>query len=63
MRRSEFDERMRERFGTYAESLLHDLVLPGLGRTGAAALEAGEDPRTVWRAVCDSKELADTDRP
>lgn len=55
---SEFEARLHERFGTYADSLLRDLVLPGLGgRTGREALAAGVDPREVWRALCDAKEV------
>jgi hypothetical protein len=58
MRQSEFDQRVSERFGRYADSLLRDLVLPELGgRTGNEALAAGTDPRDVWRALCDAKEV------
>ncbi len=35
------------------DSLLTDHVLPSMGgRTGAQAIEAGVDPRDVWRALC-----------
>ena len=63
MRVSEFEQRMAERFGSYAESLLRDLVLAGLGsRTGYEALAAGVDPRDVWRAICDTKEVPVAER-
>ena len=41
-------------FGTtYAVSVLADHVLSALGgRTAAQAIEDGEDPRDVWRALC-----------
>lgn len=50
---------MREQFGdTYAESVARDQVLAGLGsRTPAEALQAGEDAKVVWRAVCDAFEI------
>jgi hypothetical protein len=63
MRISEFEQRLAERFGGYADSLLRDLVLPGLqGRTGNEALAAGFDPRDVWRALCDAKEVPVNER-
>jgi predicted metalloprotease len=59
VRRTEFWRRMRQHFGdSYAESLAHDYVIAALGgRTVAEALAAGEDARTVWRAVCDAMGL------
>ena len=47
---------MREQFGdVYAESLAKDYVLSNLGeRTVNKALADGEDPKVVWRAVCDT---------
>jgi hypothetical protein len=42
------------RFGTtYGSSVLVDHVLTGFGgRTAAQAIEAGIEPRDVWRALC-----------
>lgn len=63
MRQSDFEQRLADRFGRYADSLLRDLVLPGLGgRTGTEALAAGADPREVWRALCDAKEVPPHER-
>ena len=47
---------MRAQFGeTYAESVAKDQVLAALGdRTVNQALADGEEPKTVWRAVCDT---------
>lgn len=53
MRLTEFRELLSEEFGTIrGDSLLIDHVLPGIGRTGAQAIEDGVDPREVWRAMC-----------
>ncbi|MEU1429611.1 DUF3046 domain-containing protein [Nocardia sp. NPDC056611] len=53
MRLTEFQELMHTEFGTArADALLADHVLPSMGRTGAQAIEAGVDPRDVWRALC-----------
>jgi Protein of unknown function (DUF3046) len=51
-----FWERMRAQFGeTYAESVAKDQVLRELGdRTVNQALAEGEDPKNVWRAVCEA---------
>jgi hypothetical protein len=56
VRLTDFWELMRAQFGeTYAESVAKDQVLATLGdRTVNQALADGEDPKTVWRAVCDS---------
>lgn len=55
VRLTEFWERMQERFGpAYADSVARDQVIGGLGnRTAREALEAGEDVRAVWLAVCE----------
>ncbi len=47
---------MRAQFGdSYAASVAKDYVLAGLGgRTADQALAAGENPKTVWRAVCEA---------
>ena len=59
MRHSEFWRLAEEEFGAgYARSLAADLVIGALGsRTAQAALDAGEDPRAVWFALCDAKEV------
>ena len=62
MRLTEFWARMREQFGdVYAESLAKDYVLSNLdGRTVNKALADGEDPKVVWRAVCDTFNVPDS---
>lgn len=54
VRLTEFHERVVLRFGAaYGSSVLVDHVLTGLnGRTAAQAIEAGVEPRDVWRALC-----------
>ncbi|BBZ28026.1 hypothetical protein MMAD_23210 [Mycolicibacterium madagascariense] len=54
MRLTEFHELVAGQFGEMrGASLLVDHVLTSLGgRTGAQAIEAGVDPREVWRALC-----------
>ncbi|MFD4265093.1 DUF3046 domain-containing protein [Rhodococcus sp. NPDC058481] len=54
MRLTEFNEMVHGEFGRlYGESLLVDHVLISLGgKTAAEAIEAGRDPREVWRALC-----------
>ena len=56
MRLTVFWERMRAQFGeAYAESVAKDQVIAALGdRTVNQALANGEDPKTVWRAVCET---------
>jgi hypothetical protein len=51
-----FWELMRAQFGeTYAESVAKDQVLATLGdRTVNQAFADGEDPKIVWRAVCET---------
>jgi hypothetical protein len=47
----------------YAASWARDQVLGSLGgRTVQGALEAGVDPKAVWRAVCDALELPARER-
>ncbi|HJZ08728.1 MAG: DUF3046 domain-containing protein [Trebonia sp.] len=62
MRLTEFWARMKEQFGdVYAESLAKDYVLSNLGgRTVNKALADGEDPKVVWRAVCDTFNVPDS---
>jgi hypothetical protein len=53
VRLTEFNERVTGQFGAaYGASVLVDHVLSGIGRTAAEAIEAGVDPRDVWRALC-----------
>lgn len=54
MRITEFNERVTGQFGAaYGSSVLVDHVLSVLGgRTAAEAIEAGVEPRDVWRALC-----------
>ena len=54
VRLTEFRELVDGQFGRVrGASLLVDHVLSGLGgRTAAQAIEAGIDPRDVWRALC-----------
>ncbi|MCP9624096.1 DUF3046 domain-containing protein [Nocardia otitidiscaviarum] len=53
MRLTEFQELLYTEFGTArGDALLSDHVLPSMGKTGAQAIEAGIDPRDVWRALC-----------
>lgn len=46
----------------YGRSLVSDLVLGGLGCTGAEALARGVAPREVWNALCDETEATDQQR-
>ena len=54
MRLTEFQELVRTEFGPLkGDTVLRDHVLTQLGgRTARAAIEAGEDPRDVWWALC-----------
>jgi len=54
VRLTEFNERVTGLFGAgYGASVLVDHVLSALGgRTAAEAIEAGAEPRDVWRALC-----------
>ncbi|MBJ8345009.1 DUF3046 domain-containing protein [Antrihabitans sp. YC2-6] len=53
MRLTDFRELVQTEFGTArGDAILTDHVLPKFGRTGAQAIEAGIDPREVWRAMC-----------
>ena len=55
---------MERVFGpAYADSLARDQVLSTLGgRTVAEALAAGEDTKTVWRAVCEGLQVPHSER-
>jgi hypothetical protein len=54
VRLTEFHELVEAQFGSVrGGSLLVDHVLTRLGgRTAVQAIEAGTDPRDVWRALC-----------
>jgi hypothetical protein len=54
VRLTQFRQLMADEFGSpRASSLAVDHVFTGLGgRTVNEALEAGEDPKDVWRVVC-----------
>lgn len=59
MRYSEFWDLVDDVFGPrIGRTLVTDQVLGPLGeRTGAQALEDGEEPRVVWRALCDAMDV------
>ncbi|HEY4614467.1 MAG TPA: DUF3046 domain-containing protein [Citricoccus sp.] len=63
MRLSEFRRLMDEEFGpANAGVIASSLVLPTLDTTADAALEAGWDPRRVWREVCDLQDVPESRR-
>jgi hypothetical protein len=64
VRLTEFWRRMEHHLGPgYADSWARDQVLQSLaGRTVHQALDAGEDPKVVWRAVCDVLRLPASER-
>jgi hypothetical protein len=64
VRLTEFWRRMELHLGAaYADSWALDQVLAGLSwRTVHQALDAGEDPKLVWRAVCDALRLPASER-
>ncbi|NTW40994.1 MAG: DUF3046 domain-containing protein [Cellulomonadaceae bacterium] len=63
MRYSEFRVLVAEVFGDLGPSLVADQALGPLGdRTAAQALGDGEDPRAVWRALCDAMQVPEADR-
>jgi len=59
VRYSEFWDAVVDVFGErMGRVLVDEQVVDALGdRTAAQALAAGEDPRTVWRALCDAMEV------
>lgn len=64
MRHTEFWARMERALGpAYARTWSHEHVMATLGgRTVSQALEAGESPKTVWRAVWETLELPPAER-
>jgi hypothetical protein len=64
VRLTDFWERMTARFGpAYADSVARDQFIGALGnRTVHEALAAGEQPKDVWRAVCEHFDIPAGDR-
>ena len=64
MRLTDFWSRMERRFGpAYADSLARDQVIRQLGgRTVHEAIDAGEDLKAVWLAVCEVFEVPARER-
>lgn len=56
MRHTEFRALMKEQFGSHrAASVAGDHVFSALGGlTADQALAAGQDPKAVWRAICEA---------
>jgi hypothetical protein len=58
MRLTDFWQRMRVAFGPHAESLAENHVFSQLdGRTIRQALADGEQPKNIWRGVCEGLEV------
>lgn len=50
---------MERNFGvSYARSMAVDYRVPALGATVQEALERGDAPQSVWRAVCQEFDVA-----
>jgi hypothetical protein len=63
VRYSELWELVDDVFGPLGRTLARDHVIGALGdRTLVQALEAGEDPTLVWRALCDAMQVPAADR-
>lgn len=64
MRHTEFWARMEQALGSaYARTWSREHVMATLGgRTASQALEAGESPKTVWRAVWETLGLPPAER-
>ncbi|MBX9244534.1 DUF3046 domain-containing protein [Actinotalea ferrariae] len=64
MRYSEFWDLVDDVFGArMGRTLAQDQVLGGLDdRTSVQALADGEEPRTVWRALCDAMAVPESER-
>ena len=62
VRLTEFRGLMQAQFGPLrAPSVSHDHVFGALqGRTADQAIADGEDPKLVWRAVCDDFDVSDS---
>lgn len=64
MRHREFWALVEEVFGAvYGRTLAADQVVGALGnRTAAQAIEDGDEPRTVWHALCDALDVPEPKR-
>lgn len=63
MRYTEFWSRLEDALGVRARSWAQDHVMVSLGgRTPQQALDAGEEPQQVWRAVHAELELPERER-
>ncbi|MGI8696937.1 MAG: DUF3046 domain-containing protein [Mycobacteriales bacterium] len=64
MRLTEFRSLMACQFGSaYADTVARDYVFRVLGgRTVDQAIEAGVDPKVVWRAVCEEFDVPPSQR-
>jgi len=63
VRYSEFWELVDDVFGRLGRTLARDQVVGALDdRTAVQALDAGEDPAAVWRALCDAMEVPTAQR-
>ncbi|KGM11052.1 DUF3046 domain-containing protein [Cellulomonas bogoriensis] len=63
MRYSELRELVQDVFGPLGTTLVRDQVLGGLeDRTAEQALADGEEPRRVWRALCDAMDVPEARR-
>jgi hypothetical protein len=59
-----FWQKMQAQFGeVYAQSVAQDFVLASLGgRTVNRAIADGEEPKVIWRAVCDAFQVPERQR-
>jgi hypothetical protein len=58
LRRTEFHRAVSDEFGVRGDSLVADLVLPGLdGLTAREAMAGGVAPREIWFALCDATDV------
>jgi hypothetical protein len=63
VRYSEFWELVDDVFGRIGRTLTTDQVIGALGnRTSVQALDAGMEPKVVWRALCDAMEVPESQR-
>jgi hypothetical protein len=59
-----FWQKMQAQFGeVYAQSVAQDFVLATLGgRTVNQAIADGEEPKVIWRAVCEAFQVPERQR-
>lgn len=64
MRTSEFWRLVTDEFGeAYGLTVVRDHVVGGLGhRTAEQALDAGDEPRAVWLALCEEFDVPEARR-